>query len=276
MLRLFTQGTRSGPATDTLPAADHPTGSGQFAMHQSPPSMWPDFLVGQLDKPVRVLLIDDDSHMRLVIAQELMNDKRTMLVGQASSVREGRKAIKNHDFDVMLVDLNLGDGDGFALIEYMKSIRPQAQAIIISVMENDDQVLHAFELGASGYLLKNSWFGNYPQAVLEVANGGASITPSLARRLLQRFDTHAAPAARADAAPSVHEHEHAESDPDRLSQREKEVLRLVASGYTSVEIASRLSISSLTVNTHIKNIYRKLQVHTRAQAVRLASLRGLF
>ncbi|WP_287983470.1 response regulator transcription factor [Diaphorobacter sp.] len=237
-------------------------------MHQNPPSIWPDFLAGQLEKPVRVLLVDDDAHMRRVIAQELMSDQRTLLVAQATSVREGRKAIKQHEFDVMLVDLNLGDGEGFMLIDYMKSVRPTAEAIVISIMQNDEQVLHAFELGATGYLVKNSWFGSYSQAVLQVANGGASITPNLARRLLQRFDPSGA------AAP--HAQRRVEQETERLSQREKEVLRMVASGYTSAEIGNRLFISSLTVNTHIKNIYRKLQVRTRAQAVRFASLRGLF
>lgn len=73
----------------------------------------------------------------------------------------------------------------------MKSVRPGAQAVVISVMENEDQVLRAFELGATGYVAKNSWFRSYAQAVLQVANGGASITPNIARRLLQRFDrTH--------------------------------------------------------------------------------------
>jgi len=256
------------------PNEEDPTTSGQFAVHQSPPSMWPDFMTGQAEKPVRVLLVDDDPHMRRVIAQELMADERTLLVAQANSVREGRKAIKQHDFDVLLVDLNLGDGEGFELLEYLKTIRPTAEAIVISIMENDDQVLHAFELGATGYLVKNSWFGNYPQAVLQVANGGASITPNLARRLLQRFDQGAAPAAAAQK--SVPEQSSAGGEAERLSQREKEVLRMVASGYTSAEIGNQLQISSLTVNTHIKNIYRKLQVRTRAQAVRFASLRGLF
>ncbi|RYF70257.1 MAG: response regulator transcription factor [Comamonadaceae bacterium] len=254
--------------------AGHSTPSGAVATASSPASMWPDFLAGQVEKPVRVLLVDDDSHMRRVIAQELMSDPRTLLVAQATSVREGRKAIKLHEFDVMLVDLNLGDGEGFTLIDYMKSTRPTAEAVMISIMENDDQVLRAFELGATGYLVKHSWFGNYPQAVLQVVNGGASITPNLARRLLQRFDSSSAasPTARLPLRPDVDR----EREPERLSLREKEVLRMVASGYTSAEIGTRLLISGLTVNTHIKNIYRKLQVRTRAQAVRFASLRGLF
>jgi len=243
--------------------------AGQFAMHHNPPSVWPGFLTGQVEKPVRVLLIDDDDHMRRVIGQEIMNDPRTLLVGQATNVREGRRAIKQHEFDVMLVDLHLGDGEGFTLIDCMKSARPSAEAVMISIMDGDEQVLRAFELGATGYLVKNSWFGNYPQAVLQVANGGASITPHLARRLLQRFDQ----GAQAGASPA---RRHDAPDTERLSVREKEVLRMVASGYTSAEIGARLLISAMTVNTHIKNIYRKLQVRTRAQAVRFASLRGLF
>ena len=180
-------------------------------------------------------------------------------------VQRGAKC-PQHEFDVLLVDLNLGDGEAFELLEFFRSFRPSAQAVVISVMENDEQVMRAFELGAAGFVGKNSWFGNYAQSVLQVANGGASITPNLARRLLQRFD-------RTNAAESKRRQP---DDADRLSAREKEILRLVASGYTSVEVGSRLFISSMTVNTHLRNIYRKLQVRTRAQAVRFASLRGLF
>ncbi len=238
----------------------------QFSSYPNPPSVWPEFLVGQEASPVRVLLVDDDPHIRLVIAQDLMLDARTLLVAQAGSFRDARKALKQHEFDVLLVDLNLGDGDAFQLVELLKSLRPSAQAVVISVMENDDQVMRAFELGAVGYICKNSWFGNYSQAVLQVANGGASITPHLARRLLQRFDrTHSAQAKRRQP-----------DEADRLSVREKEILRLVASGYTSDEVGTRLLISGMTVNTHLRNIYRKLQVRTRAQAVHFASLRGLF
>ena len=243
------------------PATNH-----NLAPHSASPSLWPGFLTGQPDEPVRVVLIDDDPNMSRVIAHELLADLRINLLGQAASVREGRRLISQNEFDVMLVDLNLGDGTGFELIEYMKTIRPIAEAVVISAMEDEFHALHAFELGATGYLVKNSWFGNFPQAVLQVVNGGASITPNLARRLLRKFEH-----------PQVSDNvEQPARSKDKLSEREKEVLKLVALGCTSTDIGSRLAISGQTVNTHIKNIYRKLNVRTRAQAVSLATNRGLF
>jgi DNA-binding NarL/FixJ family response regulator len=228
------------------------------------PSQWPDYMVGQPGQPVRVLVVDDDAHMRKVVSNELLADLRCDLVAQAGSMREGRRMILQHEFDVMLVDLNLGDGSGLALIEHMKIVRPMAEAIVISAMDDEHNTLRAFELGATGYLVKNSWFGNFPQAVLQVVNGGASITPSLARRLLQKLE----PSPEVSGAPACEAR-------DKLSEREKGVLKMVAAGYTSIEIGMRLTISCQTVNTHIKNIYRKLQVRTRAQAVSYAAHRGM-
>lgn len=252
-------------AAQTVPVRWSQSRNDMDRPQSSSTSLWPEFLVGQEASPVRVLLIDDDPHIRLVIAQELMTDTRTLLVAQADSVREGRRAIRNNEFDVLLVDLNLGDGSAFELLEYVKCVRPGAQSVVISVMENEDDVLRAFELGASGYVGKSSWFRNYPQAVLQVANGGAYITPNLARRLLQRFD-------RTSSAESKKK----TNEADRLSGRETEILRMVAGGYTSEEVGMHLMISGMTVNTHLRNIYRKLQVRGRAQAVRFASLRGIF
>ncbi len=230
---------------------------------------WPPFLRGQPDRPVRVLLVDDDPHMCRVIAQELLADPRIDLVAQANSLRDGRHLVARHDFDVMLVDLSLGDGTGFELIEYMKSVHPVAEAVVVSAMEDEEHAIHAFELGATGYLVKGSWFGNFAQAVLHVVNGGATVTPNLARRLLRRLGTHG------DAGPGAGAASRHDSSAEHLSEREREILRLVASGHTSGEIAHNLSISAQTVNTHIKNIYRKLQVRTRAQAATRASQHGL-
>lgn len=255
--------SRGGSTLLPTPGGTYGQSPAARSSQEATPSMWPAFLAGQPGKPVRVVLIDDDVHMRKVISHELLGDLRTDLVGQATSMREGRRLISQHEFDVMLVDLNLGDGNGLDLIDYMKTVHPLAEAVVISAMEDEQHALRAFELGATGYLVKNSWFGNFPQAVLQVVNGGASITPNLARRLLHRLE-HTQEAVRQTA-----------EQKDKLSDREKEVLKAVAAGYTSGEIGSRLMISCQTVNTHIKNIYRKLQVRSRAQAVSFAAHRGL-
>lgn len=226
---------------------------------------WPSFFLGQVARPVRVLLIDDDMHVRKVIADELLADARINLVAQGASLKEGKQLVSNKDFDVLLVDLNLGDGLGFELIRQSKTIKPMAEVILISVMEDEDHAMHAFSLGATGYYVKHSWFGSFPDAVLQVVNGGASITPSLARRLLKKMD------GQATQKPS----NEPQSDIFSLSDREREVLKLVAAGYISGEISQMLKISIQTVNTHIKNTHRKLKVRTRAQAVSLAVNSGL-
>lgn len=228
--------------------------------------MWPDFLQGQPEQPVRVLLVDDDPHIRRVIAQNLTADLRVSLQAQASTVREARRLISRHAFDVMLVDLELPDGTGFQLIEQMKAEHPHAEAVVVSSFEDEARAMQAFEMGATGYLVKSSWFGSFAQAVLQVVNGGAAITPNLARRLLHRFEGRVqAPPARA-----LRQGESASRSCERLSEREREILQLVSVGFTSPEIGQRLQVSVQTVNTHIKNIYRKLHVRTRAQAVSLA------
>ncbi len=226
---------------------------------------WPSFFLGQVARPVRVLLIDDDIHVRKIIADELLADARTHLVAQGGSLKEGKKLLSTKDYDVLLVDLNLNDGLGFDLIRQSKAVKPLSEVILISVMEDEDHAMHAFSLGATGYYVKHSWFGSFPQAVLQVVNGGASITPSLARRLLRKLDN------TPHHSKGVLEHD----DVYVLSQREREVLKLVAAGYITAEISQALNISIQTVNTHIKNTHRKLKVRTRAQAVNLATSSGL-
>ena len=225
---------------------------------------WPPFLKGQTEKPVRVVVIDDDPRMVNIICNELLADGRTDVVGSAVSLREGRRLITSCEFDVMLVDLNLGDGEGFELIALMKSVHNLAEAIVISAMEDEKHAIHAFELGATGYLIKNSWFGNFVQAVLQVVNGGAYITPRLARGLLSKLQ-RSPQDVQASQLPME----------QPLSKREHEVLKLVCIGHTSAEIASKLLISVLTVNTHIKSMYRKLHVNSRAHAICSANAKGL-
>ena len=270
------------PMTNTLQNADaanttvlakkvaNQAQAGQFSYVSNPDVLWPDFLVGQAASPLRVILIDADTRMCNVVSQELNLDARINLVGMANNVRDGKQLIAKQMFDVMLVDTHLGDGLGLELIKHMKALRPSAEAVVISVRDDAQSALEAFQQGASGYLVKNSWFGNFTQAVLQVANGGAFISPNLARRLLQKLtDVYNNEQNRYQSRTPV------DNNNKKLSHREIEILSLVAAGFSSAEVASKISISEQTVTTHMKNIYRKLNVHTRMQAVTSAKNQGL-
>ena len=246
---------------------------GQFSYHTSPASLWPDFLIGQADKPLRVILVEEDASMRSVIAQELTIDKRIDLIASATTMRDATQMIAKYDFDVLLIDSDIDihkAGDSNALIKHMKKHSTEVEIIVISSDSDEFKALDAFECGATGYLVKNSWFGDFAQAILQVANGGAFISPHIARRLLDKF-----------AHPTLN-HTNAAQVNDKyarvetvLSNREKEILNLVSIGSTSPQIAGKLNIAAQTVAVHIKNIFHKLQVHTRAQAVMVARSQGL-
>ncbi len=129
------QGDAMKPATeaDYAPVSE----AGAFeqvegATRQILAAPWPTFMVGQPEKPVRVVVVDDDAHIRRVVAQELMADPRTLLVDEGCSLRDGRRVVREHEFDVMLVDLNLGDGRGYELISYAKELRSSAEVVVLS------------------------------------------------------------------------------------------------------------------------------------------------
>lgn len=253
-----------------------------FSYHAAPATLWPHYLLGQSHAPLRVILIDDDAHASSTIKQELNHDERINLVATAVNARQAKKLIANSEFDVMLVDTHLSNGEGLALISFMKQSRPTAEAVVISKHEEEALAVQAFALGAAGYLVKNTWFGSFSQAVLQVANGGAFISPKVARQLVTRL-THGKN--NLPAAQHIHmlaniddqaEHEFAiGAASKKLSQRELEILQLVAVGDSSANISSKTCISIQTVSTHIKNAYRKLNVHSRLQAVASAKSLGL-
>jgi len=247
------------------------TQPGGFSIFKNSPCVWPESMTGQPGAPLRVHIVDADAHARAVIAQELMGDSRTVVAGQAGSARDGRRLVRDVRFDVLLVDVGLPDGAGFELISHARSLNPQAEVVALSRQEVDDDAVRAFDLGAAGFVVKNSWFVSFVQAVLPVANGGAAITPALSRRLLLERRAPAVP----ERAPAPMPDVPGEVVRVKLSLREHEVLRMIASGLTSSEIGDRLAISSTSVNSHVKNMYHKLDVRSRAQAVSCANSWGL-
>jgi DNA-binding NarL/FixJ family response regulator len=253
----------------TIPgqANGHPRAGG-FSIFRNAPCAWPESMSGQPGTPVRVHVIDSDPHVRGVVTQELMGDSRTVVAGQAGTLREGRRLLRDVGFDVLLVDIHLADGIGFELVSQARGLQSRAEVVVLSSQDSDEDALRAFDLGAAGFVVKDSWFVSFVQAVLQVANGGASVTPDLSRRLLVQIGRMRAGA----VAPTT---DNGQVIRIRLSQRELEVLKMIAGGLTSSEIGLRLSISCTTVNSHVKNMYQKLHVRSRAQAVSCASSWGL-
>lgn len=242
---------------------------GGFSTFRNSPCVWPASMVGQPGAPVRVHVIDGDAHLRGVITQELMSDSRTVVAGQTGSLRDAARLIRCTRFDVLLVAVSATDEAAFELITLARSVQPAAEVVALASHEAEEVALRAFQLGAAGFLVKNSLFVSFVQAVLQVANGGAAISPALSRRLLLR-----------DRAPAAQRPGSACGGPDRivrvkLSSREQEVLRMIASGLTSNQIGERLAIRCTTVNSHVKNLYHKLHVRSRAQAVACANAWGL-
>jgi DNA-binding NarL/FixJ family response regulator len=225
---------------------------------------WPGFFRGQQDVPVRVLLVDDDPHIRNVIVQDLLSDIRIDVAGQASSIKEARRLMLGLHFDVLLLDLNLGDGSGFELIAECIARFPTLEIVIVSCIDDESNVMRAFSMGATGYVVKSSLFGNFSQVVLQVVNGGSPISPHLARKLLKLLSS---------TKPEV-EAETPLKSISNLSRRETEILKLVAWGHTSCEISLRLEISVQTVSSHVKNVYRKLHIHSRKEAASFLSRVG--
>ncbi|MBU6436644.1 MAG: response regulator transcription factor [Betaproteobacteria bacterium] len=220
---------------------------------------------------IRTIIIEDLPEVRLRLREELQQDARIAFVGEAMDVASGCRLVDEHRVDVALVDLGLPDGSGLQVIKHLVEVHPQADAMVISVFGEEETVFKAIEAGATGYLIKGSLDTGLGDAIVNLRSGGSPISPLIARRLLKRFQHNgdpAAPAPAAPAAPVTPEH-------DALSEREMSVLKLVAQGFVVNEIAEKLFISPHTVATHVKHIYRKLQVRSRGQAVNEAIKRGL-
>ncbi|WP_213360502.1 response regulator transcription factor [Brachymonas denitrificans] len=224
--------------------------------------------VGRIDRPIQVVLVEGNTHAQRVIAGELQKDPRIDLRAIASSLQDVKRILAQQEFDVMLLDLQLQSGQCLDVIDQVKQCMPLVEVVATSIDDDEALAMLAFEKGATGYLVKSSWFVSYGDAILEVVHGGAPVTASITRRLLPRLRNGAgARGARLDGRASQGE--------ECLTLREQEVLQMVAKGHTSAEVATELGISVQTANAHLKNIYRKLQVRSRAQAVSKAIALGL-
>jgi DNA-binding NarL/FixJ family response regulator len=203
-----------------------------------------------------VLLVEDDEATRTRLARAVEHDPGLTLVAAVGSCRDARAELGRVAPDVLLVDLGLPDGSGIDLIREAKRLGVRTEAMVITVFGDEAHVVAAIEAGASGYVLKDGTNAYIADSIRALVNGGSPISPVIARHLLRRFRTPAPVAPRAGG----------EEVPE-LTEREHEVLALLVKGFTFSEIGDLLGISAHTVTTHVKHIYGKLAVRSRAEAV---------
>ena len=219
-----------------------------------------------------VLIVEDEPEFLRRFSEAVLADPELRLLAAVSTGAAARALLDTTPPDVMLIDLGLPDVDGVELIGHAARRCPQCDVLVVTMFGDDGHVLSSIEAGATGYLLKDAAAERVTAAIHEVRAGGSPISPSIARRVLMRF--RIAPAAPAPAAPPQASAAPA-PEPSPLSERETEILRLIAKGLSFDTVSELLGISSHTVVAHVKKIYRKLAVHSRGEAVYEAGQMGI-
>jgi len=218
----------------------------------------------------RALVVEDLDEPRRWLAEILPQALPAVRrVDTAATLAEARECMQAYAYGLALVDWGLPDGTSEALIAELVAARPGAVVIVATIHDDDTHVFPALRAGASGYILK-SQPGPVVMAQLQrIEIGEPALSPSIALRLLRHF--HAAPVAPGNL-PSPAETELA---PVKLTQREADVLRLIAKGYRAPEVAPLLGLTPSTVSSYVRDIYRKLGISSRAEATMEAARRGL-
>lgn len=208
---------------------------------------------------MRLLVVDDDPQVRRGLADVLTPTKQVSIVGSCGSASEALDAVaRGLEFEVALIDLNLPDRSGNEVLRSLQRSRPQAVLLAFTQFDDPESIFSALESGATGYLLKTTSPPRLLRALTEAQDGGAPMTPSIARKVVESF--------RQRKRRPV---------PFALSEREADVLKLLAVGLSYSETAQKLGIGLGTVQTHVKNIYRKLEVNSREEAADWAAANGL-
>jgi DNA-binding NarL/FixJ family response regulator len=221
--------------------------------------------------PIRVFVVEDQTRILKNQLRLLENNRDIEIVGTALSGEAALEEVPRTTPDVLLLDLGLPRMSGIDVTRHVKTRWPQVEILIFTIFDEEDKVLEAVKAGASGYLLKGTPADKIIEAIKEVRAGGTVIQPNLARRLLRHFrvEPDARPAPEAPAAPSE------EPQLKPLSDRESEILQLIAKGVSNSEAARMLNLSKATIRTHLEHIYRKLEVTNRVEAVTEGIRKGL-
>jgi DNA-binding NarL/FixJ family response regulator len=221
--------------------------------------------------PGKVLLVEDDMDTRLRFEGLVRSLPNLELVQALGSATEAIAWLANNQPDVLLCDLGLPDLNGIKVIEQCAQMWPSCEIMVISVFGDEDHVIGSIQAGATGYVLKDVSAEQLAVHIQNLRAGGSPISPGIARKLLNRFKPqNVEPVARPQQAattPTTHT--------NLLSVRELEVLNHVAKGFSFIEIAQFMGLSTHTVMAYVKRVYKKLAVHSRGEAVYEARQMGI-
>ena len=200
----------------------------------------------------RIVLVDDDEILRLSL-RAAFTRAGWKVVGEAADGRKGVEVALSEKPHVVLMDLSMPNMHGIEATRAIRAMAPETEVVVLTVTE-DRTVFDALKAGASGYLLKGTPLTEVVDAVEQAMSGGSPISPRIARLILGEFTARDEPQPKAAAGVE-------------LTPRETEILRMLVDGQTAAALADKLCISVHTANAHVRNIYRKLEVTSRAQAV---------
>jgi NarL family two-component system response regulator LiaR len=208
---------------------------------------------------IRVLIVDDHPVVRRGISTLLEGEEDIEIVGEASTGRQAIDQVENLHPDVILMDLVMPEMDGIEAIQRISSRHPEIRILVMTSFTADDKVFPSIKAGALGYLLKDSDPEDMIRMIHQVYRGELSLHPMIARKVIQELNRPA------DQSLT----------PDPLTEREVEILQLIAQGLDNHEIADRLNLRDATVRTHVSNILSKLHLANRVQATLYALRKGL-
>lgn len=202
------------------------------------------------EKPLRLLVVDDHAVVRDGI-KRILNERREVIFGEGRSGPEALQLIQESVWDIVVLDISLGDRNGLATLQEIKRIRPKLPVLVLTMHAEEQYARQAFSLGASGYITKGASRDDIAQAISKVTDGGRYISATLAERLAAEIEQGV------DGPPHAF-----------LSARELEVMCLIGSGKTVGEIAEQLTISDRTVSTYRARILEKMKMKTAAEIMR--------
>ena len=217
----------------------------------------------------QILLLEDLPEIRAwlkALALQVFPDAQ---ISEASRIHDALELVNAVRFDVAMLDLGLPDGSGVEVVQALREKQPEAQSVVVTIHEDDDHLFPALQAGAFGYLLKEQSREQLSEQPQRISQGEPPLSPSIARRVIQYFTTQARQQQHMSEPDNVTPHV-------QLTDRENEVLLRVAKGFTLPEIGVQLNLSRHTIADYVKQIYRKLNVSSRAEAALEAQRLGLF